>query len=129
MQSFVRVICAIPRVGVAGVEGNTAATLELMREADKQEAQVVVFPELNWSSYTARDLFSSRVLQDAVVSALGNLVRESKQLRPLYFVGLPLRTAQGLYNVAAALQVGRLLGIVPKSYLPNYREFEERRWF
>ena len=129
MQSFVRVICAIPRVGVAGVESNTLATLELMREADKQEAQVVVFPELGLSSYTARDLFASRVLQDAVVDALGNLVRETKQLRPLYFVGLPLRTQHGVYNVAAALQGGQLLGIVPKSYLPNYREFEERRWF
>jgi NAD+ synthase (glutamine-hydrolysing) len=129
MQSFVRVICAIPRVGVAGVAGNTAATLELMREADREEAQVVVFPELGLSSYTVRDLFSSRVLQDAVVQALESVVRESSQLRPLYLVGLPLRTATGLYNVAAVFQAGKLLGIVPKSYLPNYREFEERRWF
>lgn len=129
MQSFVRVICAIPRVGVAGVATNTDATLELMREADAQEAQVVAFPELGLSSYTARDLFASRVLQDAVVHGLERLVKESSRLHPLYFVGLPLRTPTGVFNVAAAIQAGRLLGIVPKSFLPNYREFEERRWF
>jgi NAD+ synthase (glutamine-hydrolysing) len=129
MQSFVRVICAIPRVGVAGVATNTEATLDLMREADAQEAQVVAFPELGLSSYTARDLFASRVLQDAVLRALDRLVKASTKLRALYFVGLPLRTPTGLFNVAAAFQRGQLLGIVPKSFLPNYREFEERRWF
>jgi NAD+ synthase (glutamine-hydrolysing) len=129
MHSFVRVLCAIPRVGVAGMEGNRAATLELMREAASREAQVVVFPELGLTGYTARDLFTSRVLQDATVNALGQLVQASAKLAPLYFVGLPLRTPNGLYNVAAVFQAGQLLGIVPKSYLPNYREFEERRWF
>lgn len=129
MQSFVRVICAIPRVGVAGVVDNTDATLEQMREAHAQEAQVVVFPELGLSSYTARDLFASRVLQDAALHGLARLVKESRGLSPLFFVGLPLRTPTGLFNVAAAIQSGQLLGIVPKSFLPNYREFEERRWF
>ena len=129
MQSFVRVTCAIPRVSVAGVANNTNATLELMREADAQQAQVVAFPELGLSSYTARDLFESRVLQDAALRALEHLLQESTTLHPLYFVGLPLRTQAGLFNVAAAFQGGQLLGIVPKSFLPNYREFEERRWF
>jgi len=129
MRSFVRVVCAIPRVGVAGLEHNTLATLELMREADKKAAQVVVFPELGLSSYTARDLFTSRVLLDRAERALGQVIEASAALAPLYFVGLPLRAAAGVYNVAAAVQRGKLLGIVPKSYLPNYREFEERRWF
>ena len=129
MRSFVRVVGAIPRVSVAGVEKNQSATLELMREAHRQAAQVVVFPELGLASYTARDLFASRVLLDATERALANLLRETRELSPLFFVGLPLRTGDGIYNVAAVLQAGQLLGIVPKSYLPNYREFEERRWF
>jgi NAD+ synthase (glutamine-hydrolysing) len=111
------------------VEGNTAATLELMREADSQQAQVVVFPELGLTGYTARDLFASRMLTDAALGALERIVKESSQLHALYLVGLPLRTGDGIYNVAAVLQAGRLLGLVPKSFLPNYREFEERRWF
>jgi NAD+ synthase (glutamine-hydrolysing) len=100
-----------------------------MREAHRQAAQVVVFPELGLASYTARDLFSSRVLLDATERALASLLRETRELTPLFFVGLPLRTGVGIYNVAVALQAGELLGVVPKSYLPNYREFEERRWF
>jgi NAD+ synthase (glutamine-hydrolysing) len=106
MRSFVRVAGAIPRVGVAGISKNQVATLELMREADRQGAQVVVFPELGLSSYTARDLFASRVLLDGVLATLEQLVRESSQLAPLYFVGLPLRAASGVYNVAAALHAG-----------------------
>ena len=129
MRSFFRVVCAIPRVGVAGLEFNTRATLEQMRAADQQAAQVVVFPELGLSSYTARDLFTSRVLLDGAERALAEVIEASATLAPLYFVGLPLRTDVGIYNVAAVVQRGKLLGIVPKSYLPNYREFEERRWF
>lgn len=129
MRSFVRVVCAIPRVGVAGLEHNTRATLELMREADQKGGQIVVFPELGLSSYTARDLFTSRVLLDGAERALGQVIEASAKLAPLYLVGLPLRADVGVYNVAAAVQRGKLLGIVPKSYLPNYREFEERRWF
>jgi NAD+ synthase (glutamine-hydrolysing) len=129
MHGFVRVITAIPRVGVAGLEQNLRATVELLCEADRQGAQVVVFPELGLSSYTARDLFSSRVLLDGALASLEQLLQASQTLDTLAFVGLPLRTAVGIYNVAVAVQHGRLLGVVPKSYLPNYREFEERRWF
>jgi NAD+ synthase (glutamine-hydrolysing) len=90
---------------------------------------VAVFPELGLVSYTARDLFPSRTLLDNARAALESLVQASRELSPLYFVGLPLWTREGLYNVAAGFQAGQLLGVVPKSYLPNYREFEERRWF
>lgn len=129
MRSFVRVVGAIPRARVAGVEQNQAETLELMREAARQGAQIVVFPELGLSSYTARDLFASSVLLDGAEAALERLLRASSKLHALIMVGLPLRTATGIYNVAAVFSAGQLLGIVPKSYLPNYREFEERRWF
>jgi NAD+ synthase (glutamine-hydrolysing) len=129
MRGFVRVIAAVPRVGVAGIEDNLQQTLELWRKAEAQGAQVLVFPELGLSSYTARDLFASGVLLSGALAALERLVRESQGFAALAFVGMPLRARGGIYNVAVALQHGRVLGIVPKSYLPNYREFEERRWF
>jgi NAD+ synthase (glutamine-hydrolysing) len=129
MRGFVRVSAAVPTVRVAGFQHNLDATLRLLREADAQGSQLVVFPELGLSSYTARDLFFDGVLLDAALSALQAVVRESAALSALCCVGLPLRGELGLYNVAAVVQGGRLLGVVPKSYLPNYREFEERRWF
>ncbi|MET0385415.1 MAG: NAD(+) synthase, partial [Polyangiales bacterium] len=129
MRSFVRVSGAIPRVAVGGIEKNQAATLELMRAADRDAAQVSVFPELGLVGYTVRDLFGSQVLLDGALDALAQLVKASQKLAPLFMVGLPLRVNTGIYNVAAVFQAGRVLGVVPKSYLPNYREFEERRWF
>ena len=129
MRSFARVAEAVPRVHVAGVDQNLAETLALLRRADAQAAQVVVFPELGLSSYTARDLFASRVLLDGSLAALEQLVRATESLSPLVLVGMPLRAAAGIFNVAVAIQRGRVLGVVPKTYLPNYREFEEQRWF
>lgn len=129
MQGFARVGAAVPSVRVAGIEANLEATVRLLREAHEREVQVVVFPELGLSSYTARDLFHDRVLQDGALRSLARLLKESKKLRPLACVGLPLRTVHGIYNVAAVIARGELLGLVPKSYLPNYREFEEVRWF
>jgi NAD+ synthase (glutamine-hydrolysing) len=129
MRGFVRVVAAVPRVGVVGIEHNLEQTLELWQKAEAQGAQVVVFPELGLSSYTARDLFASSVLLDGSLGALARLVRESVAFAGLAFVGMPLRARTGIYNVAVAVQHGRVLGVVPKSYLPNYREFEERRWF
>ncbi len=129
MRGFVRVAGAVPTVRVAGWEQNLEAVLGLFRRADAQRCQVVVFPELCLSSYTARDLFLDRVLLEGALAALEVLIGESQALAPLYMVGLPLHTERGVFNVAAVLQHGRLLGVVPKSYLPNYREFEERRYF
>jgi NAD+ synthase (glutamine-hydrolysing) len=129
MRGFARVSVAVPVVAVAAPARNAAATLALWQQADVEGAAVVVFPELGLCGYTARDLFFDRTLQHAVHEALARLVEESRSLRPLAFVGMPLVTPLGLYNVAVAVQGGRVLGVVPKSYLPNYREFEEKRWF
>jgi NAD+ synthase (glutamine-hydrolysing) len=129
MRGFVRVSAAVPAVRVAGWEQNLEASLRLLRRAEAEGSQVVVFPELGLTSYTARDLFSDRVLLDGALAGLEVLLGESQALSPLFMVGLPLRTELGVYNVAAVIQRGQLLGVVPKSYLPNYREFEERRWF
>lgn len=129
MRGFARVAAAVPRCGVTDFDGNRAATLELWQQADEEGCALVLFPELGLSSYTARDLFFDRHLLDSCERALLELAAEGRELTPMAIVGLPLRVGDALYNAAAVLQGGEVLGIVPKSYLPNHREFEERRWF
>jgi NAD+ synthase (glutamine-hydrolysing) len=129
MKGFARVAVAVPPCRVADVEHNTLATLDLWRRAHDEGAHVVVFPELGLSAYTARDLFFDSHLLHACEAHLAELCEAGADLAPMAIVGLPLRVGHGIYNVAAALWGGRILGIVPKSYLPTYREFEEHRWF
>lgn len=129
LDGFARVSVAVPLCRVADFEFNRAHTLELWRKADAAGAGLVVFPELGLCGYTVRDLFHDRHLQDACLASLAALVAASTSLAPLALVGMPLRVGAGLYNVAVAVQGGRILGVVPKAYLPNYREFEEARWF
>ncbi|MET0283912.1 MAG: NAD(+) synthase, partial [Polyangiales bacterium] len=129
MQGFARVGAAVPAVRVAGLAHNCEHTLRLYQRAHQAGLHVVVFPELSLVGYTARDLFLDRTLLEGVLESLALVIDASAKLAPLALVGLPIRTHVGLYNVAAAVQGGRLLGLVPKSYLPNYREFEEKRWF
>lgn len=129
MRGFVRIGAAVPTCYVGAVDKNADETLALWRRAHDEGCAVVVFPELGLSAYTVRDLFFDTHLLEGVQRALGRLAEASKSLRPLALVGLPLRVGSSLYNVAAAVQGGRVLGLVPKSYLPTYREFEEARWF
>jgi len=130
-EGFVRVAAAVPRVRVTDVDANCEATLTLWQRATDEGCAVIFFPELGLSSYTAGDLHLNRRLQDSVLLTFSRLLEESgrRGLRTLAFVGLPLFVSPGLYNVAAAVQDGRLLGLVPKTYLPNYREFYEQRQF
>ncbi|MCA9671059.1 MAG: NAD(+) synthase [Myxococcales bacterium] len=129
MVGFARVSAAVPPCTVADVEANLLATLSLWRDAHSAGSALVAFPELGLTGYTARDLFLDNHLLDSALSALGDLRRASAKLAPMAIVGMPLRVGSLLYNVAVALQGGKLLGVVPKAYLPNYREFEEARWF
>jgi NAD+ synthase (glutamine-hydrolysing) len=129
MRGFARISAAVPSVAVADVATNREHTLALWRQSHRQGDAVVVFPELGLSGYTVRDLFLDRHLQDACSQALLELAEAGAELSPLAVVGLPLRVEGLLYNVAAVLSKGRVLGLVPKAYLPNYREFEEARWF
>lgn len=129
MQGFARISAAVPHCRVTDIELNRRHTWGLWQQAHQEGASLVVFPELGLSSYTARDLFFDRLLQDTVIESLLRLCSEGKDLRPMAVVGLPLRVGGALYNAAVAIQGGRILGAVPKAYLPNYREFEEARWF
>lgn len=129
MQGFVRIAAAIPSAHVANPARNRENSLTLWREAAAAGAHVVVFPELGLSAYSGRDLVTSTRLLDSAEEALLGLTQDGASLSTLALVGVPLRTPQGLYNCAAALHGGRILGVVPKAYIPNYREFEELRWW
>ena len=128
-HGFVRVSVAVPRVLVADTTHNAEATINLARRAHEQGSVLVVFPELGLTAYSNDDLFQQEALLSAAREALMGIVRASADLRPLLLVGMPLRHGDRLYNVAVAVHAGRVLGIVPKSYIPNYREFYEKRHF
>src|SRR5512139_2391287 len=128
-HGFVRVAVATPRVEVASPALNVAETIRLAREAASQLAVLAVFPELGLSAYSNEDLFQQDALLDASLEALHTLVETSRDLPLAIAVGLPLRADDRLFNCAVLVHRGRLLGAVPKSYLPNYREFYERRQF
>jgi len=124
-----RVAVCIPSVRVADPSFNVERTIELAKQASKAGAAVALFPELGISAYSNDDLFQQDALLDAVKAALGQLVKESESLNPVLIVGAPLRFEGKLFNCAAIVYRGRLLGLVPKTYLPNYREFYEKRQF
>ncbi len=100
-----------------------------MRDGDTRNADLMLFPELGLSAYAIDDLLLQDALLDAVETAIGRLVEASRDLRPVCIVGAPLRRNQRLYNCAVVFARGRILGVVPKSFLPNYREYYENRWF
>src|SRR6266568_1239449 len=128
-HGFVRLAVATPAVRVGDPAHNAAATLELMRAAAREKALLAVFPELGLSAYSCEDLFHQRALIDTCEASLGFLLKNSKNLPLAALVGLPVPVDGLLYNCAALICRGRLVGAVPKSYLPNYREFYERRQF
>ncbi len=128
-HGFVRVAVATPRVRIGDPRHNADATLELMQQAARDKALLAVFPELGLSAYTCDDLFHQRTLIDAAENALAQLLARTRNLPLAALVGLPVAVDGRLYNCAALVCRGRLVGVVPKTYLPNYREFYEARQF
>ena len=128
-HGFARVAVGVPRVEVAEPEMNTATTITQIEAAEDQGAAVVLFPELGLSAYTCDDLFHQDALLEASSFALEEVVAATDQLELLVLVGVPLRFWGKLFNCAVAIQGGRVLGVVPKTYLPGYREFYEPRQF
>lgn len=128
-HGFARLAACTTRTTLADPEANATAILSAARECHARGAAVAVFPELGLSGYSIEDLLLQDVLLDAVEEAAARIVSESAALMPLLLVGAPLRHAGRVYNCALAIHRGRLLGVVPKIHLPNYREFYERRWF
>jgi NAD+ synthase (glutamine-hydrolysing) len=128
-HGFVRVAAAVPTLRVGDVDANVDATAALVQQAHDEDVALVVLPELGLVGYSAQDLLHQDAVQRAVVDGLGRLRDLTRSLRPLVVVGAPLRTRQGLFNTAVVMHRGAVLGVVPKSYLPNYREFYEVRHF
>ena len=128
-HGFARLAVATPLVRVGDPQYNLDATVALMREAAREKAVLAVFPELGLSGYTCDDLFHQQALIDAAEEALSLLLKQTKNLPLAALVGLPVAVDGLLYNCAALVHQGRLAGVVPKTYLPNYREFYEGRQF
>jgi len=128
-HGFARVAVATPVVRLGDPAHNLAGTLELMQQAAKDKAVLAVFPELGLTAYSLDDLFHQRALLEAAQAALAELLRRTAKLPLAALVGLPVAVNGLLYNCAALVCRGRLVGVVPKTYLPNYREFYEARYF
>ena len=128
-QGFVKAAAVTPKIKVADTKYNAELILDMMKESTRQGAKIVVFPELCLTGYTCQDLFLQERLLQGAKDALMKLVKESASLDAIFFVGLPFEILGKLYNVAAVFSQGEVLGLVPKSYLPNYNEFYEARHF
>jgi NAD+ synthase (glutamine-hydrolysing) len=128
-HKFLRAAVCVPEVRVADPEFNAAQTVALMRDAAQQHVALAVFPELGLSAYSCEDLFHQQALLDASVAGLERVLAETRALPLAAVVGLPLRIDGLLFNCAAVICRGRVLGVVPKTYLPTYREFYELRQF
>ncbi len=128
-HDFARIACCVPRTRVADASFNLAETLRLAAEGDKAGAALMVFPELGLSSYAIEDLLLQDALLDEIERSVAEVVKASKKHNPVLIVGAPLRVRGRLYNTAIVIHRGAILGVVPKIYLPNYREFYEKRHF
>ncbi|MBV9848111.1 MAG: NAD(+) synthase [Armatimonadetes bacterium] len=128
-HGFVRAVVCIPSLRVADPDYNVERTLGLARQASAMGAAVALFPELGLSAYSNDDLFHQDALLEATREALARLVAESRALSPVLLVGVPLRFEAKLFNCAVVVYRGEILGVTPKTYLPNYREFYEKRQF
>jgi NAD+ synthase (glutamine-hydrolysing) len=128
-HGFVRVAVGVPSIRVADPAFNGARTMELISEAASRSAAVALFPELGLAGYTSDDLFHQRALLDGSLDALAQILESSAALPIVSVVGMPLVVDNLLFNCAIVVQRGRVLGVVPKTYLPNYREFYELRQF
>jgi len=128
-HGFVRVAACTPRVSVGDPGANGAETLALAREGHAQGVDLMLFPELGLSAYAIDDLLLQEALLARVEAELAALAKATADLTPVLLVGAPLARNGRLYNCAVAISKGRILGVVPKSFLPNYREYYENRWF
>ncbi len=128
-HNFIRAAVGIPQVQVADPQFNATQTVALMRQAAERNALLAVFPELGLSAYSCEDLFHQRALLDGCLEALIELLTATKTSPVITVVGLPLEVDSLLFNCAAVLYRSKILGVIPKTYLPNYREYYEGRQF
>jgi NAD+ synthase (glutamine-hydrolysing) len=128
-DGWIKVAAASPQIKVADCAYNTDSIKKAMKKAEEEKVKLLVLPELCITGYTCNDLFLQTTLEEQALAALEELVAFSHAVNVLTVVGLPMRWKHKLYNCAAVLYKGKLLGVVPKTHLPNYGEFYEHRHF
>ncbi len=126
---FLRISCAIPVIEIAAPFKNIEKHLELIKKAEEKKSQIILFPELSVTSYSCGDIFGNSNLLNDTLNAIKILLNKTRDIESVIVFGAPLFFKNKLYNCAFVTQKGNILGIVPKSYLPNYKEFYEKRWF
>ncbi|MDP4109686.1 MAG: NAD(+) synthase [Bacillota bacterium] len=126
---YIRAAVAVPQVSVGNTEKNKTEILRLIGEAASRQAHIVLFPELSLTGYTCADLFHQTVLLCAAERALSFILMKTSEIPILAAIGLPVQADNQLFNCCALIYKGRILGVVPKTYIPNYNEFYEKRWF
>ncbi len=128
-DGFIKVAAATPKIAVADCIFNKNSIIQMMQETSKADAKLTVFPELCITGYTCGDLFFQKTLLDGAKEALLEIVKASAKLKSVYAIGLPLLNNNKLYNCCAVVYKGYILGIIPKSNIPGYAEFSEKRYF
>ena len=129
MDGLIKVATALPRVEVANVTFNTQDIENLIVKAEGKGVEILCFPELALTAYTCQDLFAQQLLLDEAEQGLLKLLELSRNVQLAVVVGVPVSHRGMLFNCAAVVQQGKIFGLVPKTYLPNYHEFYEKRWF
>ena len=128
-DGFICVAAGTPKIRVADCRFNAEQIFTMMREADKQGVKILALPELCLTGYTCGDLFLQDALLDGAAEGLRTILEATRHLEVLTALGMPVRAGGKLFNCAVVIQKGRVLAIVPKTFLPNYGEFYEMRWF
>ena len=128
-HGFVKVASAIPSVRVADCQYNVEQIESLIVQAEGHGVEIICLPELSLTAYTCQDLFQQQLLLEQAEMALIQLMNFTRSLDIISIVGLPVAYKGSLLNCAAVIQKGKILGMIPKTYLPNYKEFYEKRWF
>lgn len=126
---YVRVGALIPELKVGNTIFNTKTIIENIKIMEKEGVNIVVTPELSITGYTCADLFFQDVLLNDALKGLKKIIEETKDSKIISIIGIPLKCDNQLFNVAVVINKGKILGIVPKTYIPNYNEFYEKRWF
>ena len=126
---FVRVAASVPEMKVANTTFNTEEILKEIKSLEKEKVDIALFPELSITGYTCADLFSQNLLLEKALEGLQKIKEETKNYQIISIIGMPLILDNQLYNCAIPIQKGKILGIVPKTHIPNYNEFYEKRWF
>jgi NAD+ synthase (glutamine-hydrolysing) len=127
--NFVRLACAVPEIKLGNCQYNSQKMIELGKKAYQEEVEVLLFPELGITGYTCGDLFFQRELQKNAIKGLEKIREWSIDKKILLVVGMPLHIKGSLFNCGVFINNGKLLGIIPKTYIPNHQEFYEKRWF